>query len=479
MTIDRRKFLIGTAATASLAWWPRARAWTPTDTADVIVVGAGLSGLQAAMRLEQAGLRVLVLEGRDRVGGKVLTFSRVQGVPEAGGNTIGGDYKRLLELAPRIGITLEDQVPRMEQHADFTLVLDGRPMSKAEWLDSPRNTFQEPYRQLMPWQYTPSVMNRADPLKSLDGWYAPEKAPLDVSMEAFLKAQGASDATIKIAYDTMPTYGMSSRDISALLMDCVVRFTSAQRDAKPALYQAKGGNQRIPEAMARQLKEGVRFGQTVTAIANEKDGVQIRTSDGGRYVAKVAVCALPFATLRKLKLEPSLSGVQARAVRTLPHQLIHQTALHVTRPFWEADGLAPSMWTDSPIGRVAAIYHGQSDDEVSCLMVTSFGPGAAYLDRMDSNDAARYVVSTIEEMRPAAKGTLAVIDQQSWARDSFSLGAWSYFNPGTVTQFLPAMNQPNGRIHFCGEQTALAARGMEGALETGARAASEVLAQLA
>jgi monoamine oxidase len=271
---------------------------------------------------------------------------------------------------------------------------------------------------------------------------------------------------------------LNARDVSALLLACVAKFTGVQRDARPALYQAKGGNQRIPEAMAGQLKEGVRFGKTVRSIENDKIGVQVHTRGGERYAAKAAVCALPFAILRKLDLKPALSGNQARAVRTLPHQLIHQTALHASRPFWESDGLAPSMWTNSPIGRVAAIYHGQTDDEVSSLLVTSFGPGAAHLDRMDRETAAQYVVSTIESMRPAARGTLQVIAQQSWAQDPFSLGAWSYFHPGTVTKFLPAMNQPNGRIHFCGEQTALGARGMEGALESGARAAKEVLSAL-
>jgi monoamine oxidase len=476
--MNRRKFLAGTAAAAGLAWLPRTRAATVTGTADVIVIGAGLSGLQAALQLEQAGLRVLVLEGRDRVGGKVLTFSSVQGVPEAGGNTIGGDYQRLMALAPRIGITLEDQVPRMGKHADFTLVLDGAPMSKAQWRDSPRNPFKAPLRELMPWQYAPTVFNRANPLKTVEGWYGAANAPLDVSVEEFLLAQGADDETIRIAYDALPTYGMNARDISALMLACVAKFTGVQRDAKPALYQAKGGNQRIPEAMAGALKSGVHFGKTVRSIENQKSGVHVRTRGDERYTARAAVCALPFAILRKLDLGPSLSGMQARAVRTLPHQLIYQTALQARRPFWESDGMAPSMWTNSPIGRVAAIYHGRTDDEVSSLVVTSFGPGAAHLDRMNRETAARYVVSTIESMRPAAKGTLEVIAQQSWAQDPFSLGAWSYFHPGTVTKFLPAMNAPNGRIHFCGEQTALASRGMEGALESGARAAQEVLATL-
>ena len=81
-------------------------------------------------------------------------------------------------------------------------------------------------------------------------------------------------------------------------------------------------------------------------------------------------------------------------------------------------------------------------------------------------------------MRPAAEGALTVVAQQSWTLDRFSAGAWGYFNPGTVTKFLPAMYRPHGRIHFCGEQTAVENRGMEGAMESGERAANEVISRL-
>jgi monoamine oxidase len=479
MPATRREFLLRSAAATSLALLPHARAWSAPEAADVIVIGAGLSGIEAALRLEAAGCKVLVLEGRDRVGGKVLTFSGVQGFPEAGGNMIYGGYKRIMERAREVGVVLEDQAPRLGKHADFALVLDGRPISKAQWLDSPRNPFPASMREMMPWQYVPRVTQQANPLTQLDDWYAPGNASLDIPMHDFLNRQGATDDMVRLAYDTIPTYGMSARDVSTLLMAYISAYTRAQRQAKPVLLQAKGGNQRIPEAMAGRLLQPVRFGQTVTAVAADAADVRIRTKGGGRYSAQAVICALPFSTLRKIDLEPALRGPQADAVQTLPHQPIHQIALHVSRPFWEADGLEPSMWTDSPLGRVSAIYHGATDDEVSSLVVSAFGPGAAYLDKMQPEAAARYVVAEIEKMRPAAKGTLTVTAQQSWLRDPFSAGAWAYFKPGTVTKFLPAMLQPQGRVHFCGEQTALAARGMEGALESGARAAAAVMAQLA
>ncbi|HEX9206644.1 MAG TPA: FAD-dependent oxidoreductase [Steroidobacteraceae bacterium] len=479
MTTSRRRFLAGSAAVTGLALWPRARAWAVNDTADVIVIGAGLAGLQAAWELERAGLQVLLLEGRDRVGGRVMTFAGVQGAPEAGGNIVYGEYPRLLEIATRLGLKLDDQVPRLGRHASFTLVLDGKPVARKDWPDSPRNPFPPGLREMMPWQYVPLVTSQENPLESVEGWYAAANAPLDVPMRDFLRAQGATDEIIKLTYDTIPTYGMNARDVSALLMACVSAFTRAQKDARPVMLQASGGNQRIVEAMAATLRQPVRLGQAVKAIESEGSQVQVRTTDGSRYTARAAICALPFTALREIAIRPALAGEQAHAVRTLPYQLIHQTALHVSRPFWEDDGLEPSMWTDSHIGRVAAIYHGAEADQVSSLLVSSFGPGSIHLDRLGKDGAARYVVAQIEKMRPAARGTLSVVGQQSWAHDPFSGGAWAYFNPGTVTRFLPAMLQPHGRIHFCGEHTALRSRGMEGAVESGSRAAAEVVARLA
>jgi len=474
MTLSRREFLVRTAVAASLAAVPRRPAWAATDTADVVVAGAGLAGLHAALTLEDAGLSVLVLEGRARVGGKILTFANVPGLPEAGGQSIGSGYGRVVDAANRSGVVLEDQLPQALRHPDIALVLDGQAIPKAAWKDSPRNPFPGPLRELMPWQYTPMVMTRANPLKSVDDWFAPGNAAADISMHAFLRAQGATDAMIDLAYDTNTSYGTSAHDISALMMAFVEAFTRAQRNLKPAVYKARGGNQRIPAGMAERLKGGVRFNQAVTAISSDANGVTVRTRDGSRYTAKAVICAMPFATLRHVRFDPGLGGTQGQAVKMLPHQMITQIALEARKPFWESDGLPPAMWTDSPVGRVFAIHGSATDDDVASLLITAYGYKAAYLDRLGRTGAGNLVIAEIERIRPAAQGRLRVAAYHSWALDPYAAGDWAYFAPGTVTQFMPAMFQPHGRVHFCGEQTAVGARGMEGAMESGERAALEV-----
>lgn len=474
MPLNRREFLVRSAVAASLAALPRRPAWAATDAADVVIVGAGLSGLNAALILEEAGFDVLVLEGRDRVGGKILTFADVPGMPEAGGQSIAGGYGRLVDAADRSGVELEDQLPRQLKHPDIALVLDGQPIAKAAWRDSPRNPFPAPLRELMPWQYAPMVMAKANPLQAVEDWIATKHAADDVSVHAFLRAQGATDAMIELAYDTNTAYGTSAHDVSALMMAFVEAFSRAQRNLKPAVYKAKGGNQRIPEGMARRLKGGVRLRQTVTAVTDNATGVTVHTSNGARYAAKAAICALPYSTLRHVRFDPVLPGVQAEAVKTLLHQMITQIALEVRRPFWESDEVAPSMWTDSPIGRVFAIRGGVTDDEVSSLLVTAYGYKAAQLDRLGPEAAGRFALAEIERMRPAARDQLRVAAHHSWALDPYAAGDWAYFAPGTVTRFMPAMFQPHGRVHFCGEQTAVGSRGMEGAMESGERAALAV-----
>jgi monoamine oxidase len=173
-----------------------------------------------------------------------------------------------------------------------------------------------------------------------------------------------------------------------------------------------------------------------------------------------------------MKFDPILVGPQAEAVKTLAHQPVTQIALTARRPFWDEDGLSPNMWCEGLLARTFAHREG---DEVVSILVSSYGNKATALDRLGREGAIARVIDEFERLRPAARGLLEGAAWHSWGLDPDSAGDWAVFAPGTVTRFLPAMFQPHGRVHFCGEQTAVANRGMEGAMESGERAALEAL----
>lgn len=469
MTLSRRALLLSAMALGAT----RARAATGHD-ADIIVVGAGLAGLAAALALEEAGAKVLVVEGQRRIGGKMLSFRDVPGVPEAGGQSIGPGYGRLINAARRFGVELDNVLGGPPERREVELVLDGTVVRKADWPSSPRNPFPEGARGTMPWSFVGPVMERANPLQQLDDWYGPANAQHDVSMHAFLTRAGVSEAAIALAYDTNCAYGTSAHDISALQMCYSEFWARLQRQIRPAaVYKARGGNQRIPEAMAGALKTGVELGATVVAVEADATGASVQIADGRRLRARGVILALPFSTLRQIAITPRLTGVQAEAVKTLPHQAIVQFALLAKRPFWREDGLAPAMWCEGLLARVFPHY-AEGADPVSFL-VTAYGHKASALDRLGRDAAARTIIAEFERARPSARGQLEVVGHHSWGLDPYAAGDWAVFAPGTVTRFLPAMSMPAGRLHFCGEQTALANRGMEGAMESGERAALETL----
>lgn len=473
MPLNRRQFLLAASALLGAGASLRARG---AAGADVVVVGAGLSGLSAALTLEQAGARVQVVESRQRVGGRVLSFADVPGIPEAGGQSIGPGYGMLMTAARRFGVALEDRLPDRLKHPKVELVLDGGVIAAEAWPASPLNPFPQEARGMMPWQYAASLLSAGNPLAPGKPWYAPEHAVHDRPLAEFFRDRGASEAAIRLAYDTNTSYGTSARDISALQLMFIDAWTGMQRRMRPAaVYEVVGGNQRLPEAMAAGLGSEVRLRTRAVALRQDATGVTVACADGSRLRARAAICALPFTVLRKLDFEPGLAGIQREAVAGLPYQQSTQIALVAKRPFWKEDGLSPSMWCDGLLARTFAHREG---DEVVSILVTAYGNKATALDRLGREGAARRVIADFESVRPAARGQLQAVAWHSWGLDPDAGGSWAVFAPGTVTRFLPAMLAPHGRVHFCGEHTALTARGMEGAMESGQRAALEALKQL-
>ena len=134
------------------------------------------------------------------------------------------------------------------------------------------------------------------------------------------------------------------------------------------------------------------------------------------------------------------------------------------------------MFTDGPAGMVVAARSAEDARQVTSFTAWVTGRGARRLDALPEADAGRLVLDAIEAIRPAAANELEFVGMQSWGRAPRSRGGWAYFRPGQVTRFAAGMGAAHGPIRFCGEHLARASRGMEGAMESGERAAREILA---
>ncbi len=448
---------------------------------DVVIIGSGLSGLHTAGLLEAQGLNVLVLEAQTRVGGRIHSMRQLGANAEAGGTYIGAGYTRLIDTAARHGIKLIDVTPTLEFFREQDLVLGEEIIRRADWPDHPSNPFPDDDKALLPWTYHRVLTMRENPLVSPEDWLDPRHSALDVSMYEWMRGLGLSDAVIKIGYGINTTFGADAHDVSTLLMLFRAAFSKAQRALAPKDilgYTAEHGVERIPQAMAGALKGDIRFSSAAATIDSRADAVTVQLTDGSHVAAKRCVCSVPFGVLRQIKVDPPLEGLQAQAVENLCSQAVTQVYLAPKTAFWEHDGYAASLYSDSLPGMLAAVRSGADPTEITHLTAWVIGANATELDALSQADAGQRVIRAIEKIRPSARGQLELIGMHSWGGDPYAAGAWAYFRPGEVRRFAPAMGHSHARIHFCGEHLALASRGMEGAMETAERAAAEVLAAL-
>jgi monoamine oxidase len=446
---------------------------------DVIVVGAGLAGLAAALELEAAGLDVVVLEAQQRVGGRIHSMRQLGGTAEAGGTYIGAGYARVIETARRHGVELVDVTPVLEFFREQDLVLGSEIIRQADWPTHPANPFPPADKTQTPWNYHRVLAMRDNPLSSPAEWLDPRFEHLDVSAQDWLRGLGLSQRAVEIAYGINPSFGRDARDVSALLLLFRGAFSKAQRALAPTNsvgYTARNGVQRIPEAMAAALRGGVELGRAVASISLERDRATVSCADGERFSARHVIASVPLGVLRRIAIDPPLPDSQAEAVARVPSQPLTQVYLAPRSKFWDRDGFAPSLFTDSRAGMIAAARNGEDPTEVTSITAWITGDHAAALDRLAPSAAGQAVIEEIGRIRPAARGELELLGMHSWGADPHALGAWAYFRPGEVTRFAGRIGSAHGRLHFCGEHLAVENRGMEGAMESGERAATEVLA---
>lgn len=456
---------------------------------DVVVIGAGLAGINAALLLEDAGFSVRVLEGSNRIGGRLLTADDrdVPGAPEMGGSGIGAHYARIIDAARRFGVATGPARPRTEPvEGQFLYAVRNQRIRPESWPEHELNPFRgEPLGQVPLHVFQFSIYgNNPLPKGDLEAWQSGNYRKFDVSVHSHIEKLGAPPEAIPLLAGTNMSYGSNTFDLSMLMgYQSGNLISSLYGDDGPFRGQPSmaiaGGNQRLPEAMAAGLRSEILLGEEVTGIRSTDDGIEAVTAEGTSHRAKYCICTLPFSALRLIKLDPPVVGQQRQAMLQLGYTPVFQAHFVPLRRYWEDDELPPSMWTDRAPGRFMALRNNVGDPEevTSCLSFVN-GEMAQHLDRLTPQAAVDRILSDLATLRPATKGALKHVKTWSWQRTPFAGGAYAYWKPGQISDYSAAMRRPLGRIHFAGEHTAVLNRGMEGAMESGERAAFEIFDRL-
>jgi monoamine oxidase len=440
----------------------------PAPGPDVLILGAGLAGLEAALRLEAAGARVLVLEARDRVGGRVWSLAALPGDQEAGGTGIVRGYRRTIARAEALGLGLIDAAGLSDfGSADMLIHWRGHTIRPADWPGHPANPLPAPMRARAPFGLGIADLAPLNPLKRAADWRLPEMAAHDVPVADLLAARGWDGEALRMGFGVNPGYA-EAHGWSALMAFQILRAgEEIRRAAAGGGVLVRGGNQALPTAMAAALKTPVRLRARVSGIRLAPGRVEVRLASGETIVAPHAICTLPLSALRLVPIDPAPPPVWQAAIAAVPYNRVLKVFLEPRRRFWEEDGLATAMWTDTLAGRLIGMRAAAGDADLATWLAFVTGPAAERLDRMDPSERGPAVVAEVAAMRPAARGQLRATHVVSWGQDAFAGGAYACWAPGQVAAFAGLFDRPLGRLHFAGEHAAIETRGIEGALESG------------
>jgi monoamine oxidase len=445
----------------------------------VVVVGAGLSGLAAARTLVAAGQDVVVLEGRDRVGGRTEGGHLADGTPiELGGQWIGPTQDRMYELVAELGLewfrTHNDEgklllevfgkQTRMAPHrgamprlGPFALVDLGQGLARFTRLAN-RVDLTEPWTspnaETLDGQTFETWIRRN--LRTPTG-----RAYFRITCEAVFAAE-ASDISLLHAL----FYSHSGADYETLIST----DRGAQQD------RIVGGSIRIAESMAAELGDRVRLGSVVTRIEQDEVGVRVHARDGNVADGSHVIVTLPPTLAGRLDYAPALPSWRDQLTQRLPAGSVMKVYAAYDEPFWRADGLNGQAASDH--GPVKVTFDNSPPS----------GTPGVLMGFLEGNEAREWARRSGADRRDAVLGCFAryfgpralqprEYVERDWMSEELTRGCYgAHFTPGVWTAYGHALRDPVGRIHWAGAECSPVWNGyMEGAVRSGEAVAAALV----
>ena len=454
----------------------RRRPGGTTRRVDVVVVGAGLAGLIAARTLRGRGKSVVVLEARNRVGGRNLDRAlpgRV-GVVELGGQWAGPGQDRVLALARELGVSTFETYSAGQNvyyHAGQRSTYSGDvpPVNPASIVELEAvitllNQMASSVRPQAPWQ----AAQAGEWDKQTVASWADGVAHLEESRTVVRTA-------------IRGVYGEEAEQIS--LLDLLSAVAGVGGDFNTLIGSAQsirfvGGPQQLSQKLAGRLGTAVRLRTEVLAVDWASGSVKVHTS-AGLFRGRRAVLAVPKPLLARIRFSPELPAAHDQLFQRQPMGSVLKVNAIYPQPFWRAQGLSGQAISEA--GPIQLVYDNSPPSGRPGVLV-GFAEGnesRALFSAAPARRRALALASLARLFGTSAANSTGYFDVL-WATEPFTRGAYGSFNPpGVLTSLGAAAGDAIGPLHLAGADFSPEWPGyMEGAIRSGGRAASAVLAEL-
>jgi monoamine oxidase len=445
----------------------------------VIVIGAGLAGLSSAYELTQAGHDVTVLEARARSGGRVWTLrdSFPEGLhAEAGATNVFDNHEWTMKYVKELGVALDPMISTGGGASIYHIrgkrivIKRGSPV---EWPLELKPEEKGLARGALWTKYVePALKELGDPAAA-DWPPASLKRYDSISFAEFLRQQGASPGAVEILrLGLADQLGEGADEVSALDL----LREAAPRAVVKQPFSIRGGSDTLPRAFAARLGDRIHYGMPAVKIEHDATGVRVICSQARSQhmlVADHLICAIPFAVLRNVEVSPGFSPQKQQAIAQLGNTSVVRVFMQTRKRFWLDEGLSGAATTDLPIMTAYDKAH-YLPGQRGLLEAYVAGARARSLAAMAASERINFTVGQMERILPNIREHYEGGASVCWDDDEWARGAYAWFKPGQMESFLPHIARPEGRVHFAGDHTSPWPGWMNGALQSGARAAREV-----
>jgi monoamine oxidase len=424
---------------------------------DAVVVGAGRSGLVAARELVRGGFDVLVLEARDRPGGRTRV-ANVEGVPvDLGGEWVDAAHAQLRGLAEDLGLRLLP-VERKKENARW--YVDAKFSSEMPLSGRDARVHARMSEALVE---TAAGVDPGAPWKDAP---PPEE---DASVEDWLRREGMSESGVHVVETLVSSCGSTVPLHQMSFYSYAVKVATRGGPGRGNEFRVEGGAGRVAETLAAELGERVRYSAPVTEVRQGSGGVEVRWATGegpGAARARRAVLAIPFTCYRFLRFDPPPPPEFRRMIQNSVYGVVRKMHFFFDKP------VDPSAFTvtDTPLGYCAAAQ----GDEPRALV--SFCGGKPLLPELGlpAGRRKKRVFALLRRLYDMSDPRAVV--ETVWNAEHFARGSYAILTPGDMASFGEAMGGSFGSVHLAGaEGYAAAPSFMNSAVRSGQRAGRQVV----